>query len=245
MLDRTGEPPLPHGLALVWGFGPPPRRGPKPMYTVDDIVTAAMRVADESGFAALSLPRIARELDLTPNALYRYVTSKDELLMLLMDAGAGTPPADLPPGWREGAAAWVRALIGRYRARPWLVDIPIRGAPVTPNLLAWLESLLGALADTGLPAGDQLSCATLLDSYARSIAELANTITARPATPVQSVEVVGFLYPLLAERGYPLLAEMLAGGTYADTPTGPDIEFGLTRILTGIEQLISEVVPRS
>jgi len=240
MLDKAGEPPLPPGLALVWGFPPSPRRGPRPAYTVPEVVAAAIALADKGGIDALSLPKIARELDLTPNALYRYVSSKDELMLLLSDAGTGPPPEELPPGWRDGAAAWVRALIARYLTRPWLVDLPIRGAPVTPNLLAWLESLLTALADTGLALGDQLSCATLLDSYARSIASLANDITASPRTPVQSPAVVGFLYPLLAERGYPLVAGMLMGGDYADSASGPDFEFGLDRILAGIERLIDE-----
>lgn len=240
MLDKTGEPPLPHGLALVWGFPPPHRRGPKPTYTASDVVKAAMELADAEGPAALSLPKIARRLDLTPNALYRYVSSKDELMLLLADAGTGPPPADLPTEWRDGAAAWARALIGRYRTRPWLVALPVRGVPVTPNVLAWLESLLAVLADSGLPAGDQLSCATILDGYARSIAALANDPAASERTPVQSPAVIGFLYPLLADRGYPHVAEMLMGGVYADNPGGPDIEFGLSRILAGIEQLIAE-----
>jgi len=205
-----------------------------------DMKGSFMACADRAGYDALSLPRIARELDLTPNALYRYVSSKDELMLLLMDAGTGPPPSDLPASWRAGAAAWARALIARYRSRPWLVDLPVPGVPVTPNLVAWVESLLTALADSGLPPGDQLSCATLLDSYARSIASLANDLAASPRAAVQSTEIAGFLYPLLAERGFPLLAEMLMGGVYAESPTGPDLEFGLTRILDGIEQLVTE-----
>jgi AcrR family transcriptional regulator len=240
MLDRTVESPLPHGLALAWDFPPPARRGPKPAYTVTQVVEAAMAVADDEGVAGLSLPKIARRLELTPNALYRYVSSRDELLLLLVDAGAGPPPDDLPDDWRAGAGAWVRALIDRYRARPWLVDLPVRGAPVTPNLLGWLESLLRVLTGTGLPSGDLLSSATLLDSYARSIAGLANDLAASDAPPVQSPEVTGFLYPLLAERGYPLVAAMLMGGEYADGPVEPDIEFGLNRILDGIEQLVGD-----
>ncbi|TDV45619.1 TetR/AcrR family transcriptional regulator [Actinophytocola oryzae] len=226
-----------HGLALVWGFPPAPRRGPKPAHTVAEIVAAAMALADGEGVAGLSLPRIARRLDLTPTALYRYVSCKDELVLLLLDAGVGPPP-ELPDTWREGASAWVRSLIARYGAHPWLVDLPIRGAPVTPNLLAWLESLLRVLGGTGLPPGDQLSCAMLLDGYARSIAALARDLAASEASPVQSPEVVGFLYPLLAERGYPLLAGMLVSGAYADSPTGPDVEFGLARVLDGIARLV-------
>lgn len=240
MLDNPAESPLSHGLSLAWGFSPPARRGPKPTYTVADIVEAAIAVADDDGAAGISLPKIARALNLTPNALYRYVGSKDELLLLLVDAGAGPPPETLPDGWREGARAWALALMERYRAHPWLADLPVRGVPVTPNLVGWLESLLGPLSRTGLPPGDQLSCATLLDSYARSTAALANDLAGGDAAPVQSAEVFGFLLPRLAESGYPLIAAMLTEGVYADNPDGLDVEFGLTRILDGIERLVNE-----
>ena len=33
---------------------------------------------------------------------------------------------------------------------------------------------------------------------------------------------------------------MLTEGVYADSPSGPDTEFGLIRILDGIERLIDE-----
>jgi AcrR family transcriptional regulator len=219
------------GLALVWGFAPPARRGPKPGHSVAEIVQAAIDLADEEGFEGLGLPKIARRLGLTANALYRYVSSKDELLLLLVDAGTGTPPDDLPTGWRAGAAAWVHALIARYGERPWLLKIPVRGAPITPNLLRWLESLLGVFAGSGLAERDWLSCAVLLDGYARSMATLASDLV-DPA-PVQSM--TGFLYPLLHDRGFPITAALLAAGQYEDGPVGPDIDFGLARILDGIE----------
>ena len=234
MLDRTAEPALPPGLALVWGFPPPARRGPKPGHSVAQIVETAMALADDGGFAALSLPKIAKRLGLTANALYRYVSSKDELLLLLLDAGSGPPPDELPAEWREGAAAWTRALFDRYRARPWLLDIPVRGAPVTPNLLRWLERLLTVLSGSGLAEGEWLSSAILLDGYARTTAMLARDLDGGSTTPVQSAEVTGFLYPLLSERGFPILASMLAAQQYADSSPDPDIDYGLARILDGL-----------
>jgi AcrR family transcriptional regulator len=243
MLDKPAEPPLSPGLALVWGFSPPARRGPKPGHTVAEIVAAAIALADEEGFAGLSLPKIARNLGLTANALYRYVSSKDELLLLLVDAATGEPPASVPEGWRPGAQAWVHALIDRYRAHPWLLDIPVRGAPVTPNLLRWLETLLTVFAGSGLPEQDWLANAVLLDGYARSIAILDRDLTSSPATPVQSEPMTAFLYPLLRDRGFPLLATLLAAGQYEDTPIGPDIDFGLTTILDGIQTRIDNLPP--
>ena len=96
MLDKTGGSPLPHGLALVWGFPPPARRGPKPTYTVAESSTPRWHWRTRRAWPGSPSPGIARRLGLTPNALYRYIGSKDELVLLLMDAGTGPPPTDLP-----------------------------------------------------------------------------------------------------------------------------------------------------
>lgn len=48
--------------------------------TRDQIVAAALAVADREGPEAVGIRRVARELRVTPMALYRYVESKDELL---------------------------------------------------------------------------------------------------------------------------------------------------------------------
>jgi AcrR family transcriptional regulator len=244
-IDRSVDPGVPPGVALVWGFPPPTRRGPKPAYTVTQIIEAARDLADEEGSAGLSLPRIARRLGLTANALYRYVSSKDELLLLLVDASVGPPPQDLPEvPWRAGAATWVRTLFDRYGERPWLLDIPVHGAPVTPNLLRWLETLLAVLARSGLRERDWLSCAVLLDGYARSTATLSRDLGARDRAPAESAAMATFLSPLLQERGFPIVATMLAGGRYEDAPaTGLDIDFGLDRILDGIETWITRPGP--
>jgi AcrR family transcriptional regulator len=239
---NSGMPP---GIAAIWGFPPPARRGPKPAHSVTRIVEAAMELADEEGFPGLSLPKIARRLDLTANALYRYVSAKDELLLLVFDVALGPPPADLPGGeaWRTGAGTWTRTMFGRYRERPWLLDIPTRGAPVTPNLLCWVETLLTVFTGSGLPEDEWLSTAILLSGYARESAKLARDLDEGPLIPVQSAEMTGFLYPLLTERGYPILARMLAAQEYADSSPEPDIEYGLHRILDGLAAQIDGYSP--
>ncbi|MFL6121379.1 hypothetical protein [Actinophytocola sp.] len=73
---------------------------------------------------------------------------------------------------------------------------------------------------------------------ARGIAARANDLAASDAPPVRSPEVTGFPHPLLAERGYPLVAARPAGGEYADSPVDPGIEFDLHRVLDGIERLV-------
>jgi AcrR family transcriptional regulator len=230
------EQSLPPGIALAWGSAPVGRRGRKPGHSLDAIVAAAVELADAHGIDGISLPKVAARLGLTANALYRYIASKEELLVLARDAGWGRPPPIEHPDWRSGAQAWTRAVLGGYRGRPWLLDIPIRGGPATPNLAAWLEALLRALAGTGLSHAQTLGCAVLLDGFARSTAMLARNLPADGAA-AQAEAMAAFLEPRLRERGLPLLAGIIAARDYAGT-ADDTIDFGLTRILDGMEILI-------
>lgn len=240
--DKAAMPP---GLALAWGVKSPGRRGPKPTHSVEQIVHTAIELADEQGLAALSLPKLAARIGVTANALYSYIGSKEELLVLVRDAGWGAPPDSIrrAPNWRAAATAWTRAAIDHYHVRPWLLDVPVPGAPMTPNLLRWLEVLLASMATTGLSSRDRLGSALLLDGYAYSTASIINKVQASATQSVQSAAVLEFLLPRLRTQGFPELAAMLSTGAYDDseTPTPDDVEFGLHRILDGIEALIQNL----
>src|SRR5438093_10194214 len=66
---------------------PPNRRARLRAWTREEIKTAALRQVAEHGVEGLSLNAIAKQLGMTGPALYRYVTSRDELLAdLVVDA---------------------------------------------------------------------------------------------------------------------------------------------------------------
>jgi hypothetical protein len=81
----------------------------------------------------------------------------------------------------------------------------------------------------------------LLDGYAYSTAHLARNLAAANHEPEQSAAVGKFLQPLLRERGFPTLASIMSAGAYGDGAgvTNTEVDFGLDRILDGIEVLIS------
>src|SRR5690606_41224667 len=116
--DRAAD--LPPVIARLWGRSAPPRRGPKPALSVERIVRAAVDLADAEGLAAVSMARVAESLGDSSMALYRYVEGKDELLVLIADAGAEAPT--LPPlperAWRAGPAASARAAAAGGAPRP-------------------------------------------------------------------------------------------------------------------------------
>ena len=98
---------LPADVALMWRLRETPRRGPKPSLTLDDIVAAAIAIADAEGLAAVSMARVAERLGNSTMALYRHVKSKDDLLVIMSDA-ALERPEPMPEGidWRTGLTFW-------------------------------------------------------------------------------------------------------------------------------------------
>lgn len=242
-MPLTDDAQLPPGLVLAWGLPAKSNRlGRKPTQSVEQIVDAALELADTDGFAALSMPKIAQKLGLTANAIYRYVRSRDELLVLLGDAAWGPAPDGVVDArdWRVAATVWTQAMVDRCDVHPWLCDLPIRGAPMTPNLLGWAEAILRALTGAGLSPTESLSCALLLDGYARRIAGARRDVRDSGTSSVEPAAVTRFLEPRLHELGYSVLAALMAGDQYTDEIHDADVAFGLDRILDGIDVLITQ-----
>jgi AcrR family transcriptional regulator len=132
------------------------RRGREPI-TQELIVETALRLLDRDGLDALSMRRVADELDTGPASLYWHVGSKDGLLDLIFDRVIGETeiPDPDPDHWQEQlkqVARGTRALILRHRD---IVRISIGRIPMGPNALRVEERLLAILRAAGVP--DQLA----------------------------------------------------------------------------------------
>src|SRR3954465_13932552 len=135
------EAALPRAVALSWGVAERPQRGPKRELSIERIVDTAIELAGAEGLGAVSMSRIAGELGFTTMSLYRYVTSKDDVLALMQDAVCELPipSEDDDTDWRSGLRLWAMASIQVIEAHPWFPDIPISGMPLMPNNLAVLD----------------------------------------------------------------------------------------------------------
>lgn len=149
-------PGPPGAMRALWGHEVAGRPGPRPRLSVRSIAEAAIEIADTDGLAAVSMARVAERLGVTPMALYRYVSSKEELLVIMTDVGVPHPPDDdLEGTWRDRLERWALAQLDIARERPWLVEqLAVLGTPALgPSRLAWVERGLAALEGTGLPEG--------------------------------------------------------------------------------------------
>lgn len=223
------EPELPRALALAWGVAAAPQRGPKREMSIERIVEAAMEIADESGLAAVSMAAVAGRFSMTPMALYRYVSAKDDLVLLMYEYALGAPPpADPDATWQQGIETWARAVLAAIEAHPWVLDIPIKGAPLTPNGLAWAEAGVYALRESGLQGGQLLSAILAVNGQMQWIA----TLMRRGSDGTSAMEAdQGALFERLITRDeYPWYHESLFG----DGPGSDPFEFAMGVLLDGI-----------
>jgi AcrR family transcriptional regulator len=246
MADAVEEA-LPRAVALSWGIAERPQRGPKRELSIERIVDAAIEIADAEGLGAVSMSRVAASLGFTTMSLYRYLTSKDDLLLLMQDAVCAVPiPSEDDDGdWRQGMRDWVAVSMSVIKAHPWFGDVPISGIPMTPNNLAVLDWGLRIMKDLPLTELEKMSTALLLASYSRAFGiverDVARAAEQNGADSVSGEAYAAALRELVTPDRFPYLGLLVASGAYTAPPgedEQDDFAFGLERILDGIEKYV-------
>lgn len=245
MTDETAIPELPLAIALAWGAVPSPQRGPKREFSLDQVLDAAVDLADADGIDAVTMPSVARALGLTAMSLYRYVSSKETLLLLLQERGMGLPPGSIADaaGWRAGLEAYAEASGAVYRRHPWMLDIAITGIASTPNNLAWMEAGLTVLAGTALSREERVAVVLQVVGHARfrALVERGYADLADDAGEQLSGIVVSearLLGRLVTEERFPELHATLGSGALVDD-SFDNFDFGLARLLDGVADFLS------
>ncbi|HEY8545329.1 MAG TPA: TetR/AcrR family transcriptional regulator [Acidimicrobiales bacterium] len=132
---------------------PGPRPGRPPKVSRQDVVDAAVALADEGGLAAVTMRAVAARLGVAPMTLYGHVTSADELVDLVVGASIATAVAKRPRRHRDGRSALVAFAHGlreMFLAHPAVLDTYRRRPVQDPTGLAVTEGVIAALVADGL-----------------------------------------------------------------------------------------------
>jgi AcrR family transcriptional regulator len=236
----------------VWTRAEPNRR--KPRFTRDEIAAAALRIADEEGFGAVSMRRLAVELDAGTMTLYYYLRTKDELLALISDAVLGEivlPPGQpLPSDWRQAMmliATRSRDAIGRH---PWLLDISHDPA-LGPNSVRHFDQSMQAVAGLDVDLRTKLDIVHAVDEYVIGycIRERSGLHEDAAGTDVMRAYVT----ELIASGQYPTLSQLVQeeglaeawGQIHVHAEDPARFERNVSRLLDGFEAEITSRRQRS
>ena len=186
------------------------RASRKPRFSRDDIAAAAIRVADAEGFEAVSMRRLAAELDAGTMTLYHYVRDKDELLTLVVDAFLGEvvlpPDQRLPRDWRVAITLIARRTRDALRRHPWILDIT-DDPSIGPNAMRHFDQSWQALATLRAGFDDKLDLITVVDEYVFGycLHERNNL-----KDEVDDTEMAEYIGALLIDDEYPALTGMVS-----------------------------------
>lgn len=239
-------PELPRGIALAWGVAAHPQRGPKREMSVERIVDAAVDLADSEGIGAVSMAAVAARLGFTPMSLYRYVSAKDDLLLLMQEQAIGLPPESHleVDGWRDRLLALYEAQVLLYVRHPWVLSLPINGSPITPNSSAWLDAALAALEATPLSAEERLAVGLAVTGDARWCGIVQAGYTEQARGSGLSADQVAVREAALYDRvidadAFPALRRAIDDGIFLSA--ADPFRFGLDRLLDGVAAYISQL----
>ena len=266
MTEYAGRGDPRRTLELLWGRAEPPARGPRQALTVDEIVAAAIAVADAEGLPAVSMRKVAERLGKSAMGLYTYVPGKAELLDLMLDTVLGELPTDYPldDGWRAAAERCARDGWDFYERHPWVLQVSGTRAALGPHEFDVYETQLRIFDGLGLSPVEMTRVVGVLASFVRGSAKtVSDAWAAEQATGVSDDDwwnarnpVLGEMTAELWDTRYPVSARLGEAQAFDQLDRDPDdtspylvrdaldtFEFGLQRLLDGIAAHIASRPP--
>jgi AcrR family transcriptional regulator len=200
--------------------------------TPERIVARAIRVADAEGLDAVSIRRIAADLDARPMSLYDHVPSKGALLAAMADEVVAEvlvePP--LADDWREAITTIMRLLYAMLVRHPWLVFVTSKHPRFGPNSERHAGQLAEAMSGLSLEPAEMWILVGTVNDYVLGHSLRAVTI----AKPEDLADVI-------AEPAIEAVPELASLPDYLKTRTSVDrFEAGLQAVLDGIERHLPE-----
>jgi AcrR family transcriptional regulator len=239
----SGDPV--RSMALLWRA---PEAGTgRAGLSVDRIVATAIGIADTEGIGALSMRKVADKLGVGAMSLYTYVPAKAELVDLMLDTVlAETDRTPVDGGWRPRLEQVARENLALARRHPWVLQMATSRPVLGPNLIAKYDYELGALDGIGL---SDLEMDTLLAAVLAYVNGAGHAVVDAEQAAAQTGQTDDQWWdaqaPLLekvfdAER-FPVAARVgrAAGEAYGAGDPTYAFEFGLQRLLDGIEAVVA------
>lgn len=234
MPKRGNDAPAP----LIWLQPDPPR--PREL-SREQIVQAAVAVADEGGARALTMAAVAGRLgSYSAMALYRYVSSKDGLVDLMLDRAVAEVELPARPGraWRADLQAIASSTWAMVIRHGWYSQLVYSRPPLGPNMMRRTEAMLQTLTSQGLSIDEAMTYTALIDrhifgSALQAVEERAMEQRYGLTNPDELARAITAVRNLAAASGkYPILSDWMTDPHVANP--SEQFELSLSFLLDGI-----------
>jgi AcrR family transcriptional regulator len=203
--------------------------------TLQRIIAAGIALADHEGLAAVSIRRIAAQLQSSPMALYHYIPSKRDLLNLMLDASNAEFEwsADEITDWREALTHFARESRRCLKQHPWVSALRAADPEYGPECIRMFESLLGTLSRFGLEVRTATRALGVLFVFVNGFVAAETGQRGVSKGQRRSASQPRFSRAILATGKFPNVARFVEMGS--ELPDDQGFERALNWILNGIK----------
>ncbi|WP_329408875.1 TetR/AcrR family transcriptional regulator C-terminal domain-containing protein [Nocardia vinacea] len=210
-----------------------------------DILDGAFELADQVSLDNLSMPMLAKHLDVGVTSIYWYFRKKDELLNAMTDralrqyATFVTPFVDASD-WRESLRNHARTMRETFNSNPILCDLILIRSALSPEAAQLgarqTESVIANLVEAGLSLDDAVATYSAVQLHVRGSVVLQRLSDKNE----ESESGAGAYYDSLtiSPDTTPLLAEAGSKGLHSGAPDDRNFEYGLDCILEQASRLL-------
>jgi AcrR family transcriptional regulator len=194
-----------------------------------EITAAAITVADRGGLETVSMRNVATELGAGAASLYRYVSGRDDLLDLMIDASVAESHFEPPTGDRVADLVAVAERLHAIMIRhPWLPELALTRPALGPGATAVLDHVLDVLADHPGDGPAKLEIFALLNAMVATFALNELAAANRPE------RAAAYLGHVAATGERPRITELFEGLAASGGGTGDRRVAALTKLLSGL-----------
>jgi AcrR family transcriptional regulator len=215
------------------GKADPERRA---QLTREQVVMAAIELADRDGIRSISMRRLAQELGVEAMSLYTHVRSKDDLLDGMVDAVISMIPADADAAdWRTSLRRMALGARDVMLRHPWApATVETRAAP-GPAGIAYVNAVLGILRQGGFSIAQAHHALHILGSRVLGFAQAVfdDSADADPEAAASLPDEFAAAFPYAAE----MALAVTHGGALGPCDDDGEFEFALDFILDGLHRL--------
>jgi AcrR family transcriptional regulator len=210
-------------------------RPAKPPLSEDLIVETALKILRAEGLDAVTMRRVATELDTGPASLYVYIDGRDELRRAMLDRVAGSVPIEEPDParWREQLHQLLEGVLRAMEAHPGIATVAVGDPPTTERTLEVADYMMGLLLAGGITPQDAAWACDILPLITTASAMETGVHMARGNTPEATVERLDAVFAALPADRFPNIAK------HGDVLTSGDgderFRFAIDVFLDGLE----------
>jgi AcrR family transcriptional regulator len=211
--------------------------------SVDEIINGAFEVAEKVSVDGLSMPLLAKHLDVGVTSIYWYFRKKDDLLNAMTDRALGQYDFATPfiegQDWRDSLHNHARKMRQTFRSNPILCDlILIRGTfgrEATQAAFQKLEKAVATLVEAGLSPADAFDTYASISVHVRGSAVLERLQDKSGGDETDRSSAASPIDPDIM----PLIAELSGKGHRIGAADDINFEYGLNCILDHASRLIA------